>query len=109
MKIFRTLSVASRELPRVLPLFRDARVPLVAKIAAIFAGLFIISPLNVLGDIPLLGFLDDAALLLFVVHTFVRFAEDRLVAAPMKAADVRTDPRAPDGARSSTASGMLSR
>ena len=40
-----------------------------------------------LGDLPLLGFFDDAALLLFVAHTFVRFAEDRIASvdfAPMK-------------------------
>ncbi len=91
MKIFRTLSAARYELPRVLPLMRDARVPRGAKIAAILAAVFIISPLNILGDIPLLGFFDDTALLLFVVHTFVRFAQERADAAmpPMKPADVR--------------------
>lgn len=78
MKIFRTLSAARRELPRVLPLYRNAAVPLWAKIAAIAAALVIISPLNILGDIPLLGFFDDAALLAFVVHYFVRFAEGRI-------------------------------
>lgn len=81
MKIFRTLSAARRELPRVIPLYRDARVPLWAKIAAIAAALLVVSPLNILGDIPLLGFFDDAALLAFVVHYFVRFAEGRIANA----------------------------
>ncbi len=78
MKIFRTLSSARHELPRVLPLFRDARVPLSAKIGAVAAAIFILSPLNIFGDIPLLGFFDDAALLAFVVHYFVKFAEGRI-------------------------------
>lgn len=78
MKIFRTLSAARRELPRVLPLYRDSRVPTWAKVAAVLAAIFIISPLNILGDIPLLGFFDDAALLAFVVHYFVKFAEGRI-------------------------------
>lgn len=78
MKIFRTFSAARHELPRLLPLYRDARVPTWAKIAAIAAALFIVSPLNLLGDIPLLGFFDDAALLAFVIHYFVRFAEGQI-------------------------------
>jgi len=78
VKILRTFSAARHELPRLLPLYRDARVPTWAKVAAIAAAIFIISPLNVLGDIPLLGFFDDAALLAFVVHYFVRFAEGRI-------------------------------
>ncbi len=90
MKVFRTLSAARHEVPRVLPLLRDARVPRGAKIAAILAVVFIVSPLNILGDIPLLGFFDDTALLLFVAHTFVKFAQERVDAAvpPMRSADV---------------------
>ncbi|GAC1545491.1 MAG: hypothetical protein NVS3B16_14940 [Vulcanimicrobiaceae bacterium] len=72
------MSAARHELPRVLPLYRDARVPLAAKIAALAAAAFNISPLNILGESPLLGFFDDAALLAFVIHYFVRFAEGRI-------------------------------
>ena len=78
MNVFKTISTARRELPRVLPLLRDARIPLRMKIAAGLAALFIISPLNILGDIPLLGFLDDAALLLFLAHWFVGYGERTL-------------------------------
>ena len=78
MKIFRTFNAARHELPRLLPLYRDARVPTWAKVAAVAAAVVIVSPLNVLGDIPLLGFFDDAALLAFVIHYFVRFAEGRI-------------------------------
>ncbi len=77
VKIIRLLGVAQRELPRVVPLMRSSAVPLWVKLAAVLAAIFVISPLNFLGDIPLLGFLDDAALLAFVMHFFVKFAERR--------------------------------
>jgi len=75
VRLLRILSAARRELPRVLPLVGDPRVPTWAKVAAGLAALLIVSPLNVLGDIPLIGLVDDVALLLFVIHTFVRFGE----------------------------------
>ncbi len=62
------------DLPRLLPLMRDGRVPLWAKAVAVLAAVAVISPLNIFGDIPFLGFLDDAALLGLVVHFFVSFA-----------------------------------
>ena len=77
MKIFRLLATTRNELPRLAPLFRDERVPVWSKVLAVLVALLIVSPINILGDIPLLGFFDDAALLMFVLHTFVRFAERR--------------------------------
>ncbi len=76
----RLLLAAKRDLPRVLPLFRDAAVPSWAKVLVVLAALFIVSPLNILSDIPLLGLFDDAALLAVVLHQFVRFAEARRTA-----------------------------
>ena len=93
MNVFKTISTARRELPRVLPLLRDGRIPLRMKIAAGLAALFIISPLNILGDIPLLGFLDDAALLLFLAHWFVSYGERTLATSTMR--DVSPGARAP--------------
>jgi uncharacterized membrane protein YkvA (DUF1232 family) len=75
VKLLRTLSAARRELPRVLPLMRDSRVPAWAKAVALAAAALILSPLDLLGDIPVLGLVDDVALLLFVIHLFVSFAE----------------------------------
>jgi uncharacterized membrane protein YkvA (DUF1232 family) len=75
VNILRLLSVAVSEIPRLVPLMRDARVPLWSKVTAVALALLIVSPLNVLGDIPLLGFIDDGALLLFLLHRFVAFAE----------------------------------
>lgn len=111
VKVFRTFSAARHELPRLLPLLRDARVPLRAKVIAGLAAAFIISPLNILGDIPLLGFFDDAALLLFVVHQFVRYAEGLIATAgpdvKAGAAGMRDVTRAPRDAGGGAA--MLSR
>lgn len=77
MKLFRTIAAVRHEVPRIVPLFRDARVPAWSKALAILAAVLIVSPLDLFGDIPFLGFFDDGALLLFVVHLFVRFAEKR--------------------------------
>ena len=39
---------------------------------ALAAAVFVISPLDLLGDIPLLGVVDDAALLALVLAWFTR-------------------------------------
>lgn len=63
-----------------LALFRDARVPLWLKIAVAAGALFTVSPLNILGDIPFLGLLDDVAMLTLLAQAFVRFAPAAVVA-----------------------------
>ncbi len=50
-------------------------MPLRLKLIALGLALFIISPLNILGDIPLLGIADDVALLALLINWFVRTAE----------------------------------
>jgi uncharacterized membrane protein YkvA (DUF1232 family) len=77
MRLLRMAGVVYRELPRIVPLFRDGRVPAWAKVLAVLAAVLIVSPLDLLGDIPVVGLFDDAALLLFVAHQFVTFAEKR--------------------------------
>lgn len=57
-----------KELLLVWALLRDARSPVSAKLVAIFAALYVISPIDLVPDvIPLLGWLDDGivAMLLF--------------------------------------------
>ncbi len=71
------LNAARREVPRVMPLMRDARVPLWAKLAAGAAAALVVSPIDLLGDIPVIGLVDDVALLVLVTHVFVGFAERR--------------------------------
>ena len=66
---------ARRSLPRVIPLARDARVPLWFKVATLFAAVLIVSPLDIFGDIPILGLFDDVMLLALLVNIFVLVAE----------------------------------
>ncbi len=54
---------------------RDPAVPALAKLVTVAAAGLIISPLDLLGDIPILGQIDDVILLGFVVHLFVKFSE----------------------------------
>lgn len=70
MGLLRFLISSRHALARTPALLRDNRVPLRLKLFAIVAALVIISPLNILGDIPFLGFFDDAALLGLLVTWF---------------------------------------
>jgi uncharacterized membrane protein YkvA (DUF1232 family) len=74
MGLIRLLLTSRRTLVRAGSLLRDPRVPLRLKLLALAGALFILSPLNVLGDIPLLGIVDDAALLALLLSWFVRAA-----------------------------------
>jgi uncharacterized membrane protein YkvA (DUF1232 family) len=65
---------AWRNFQRIFPLMRDERVPLGLKIATGVMGLLIVSPLDVFGDIPVLGLLDDAVLLTLLAVAFVALA-----------------------------------
>lgn len=56
---------------RAWPLMRDERVPTMLKVATLVLAFFIISPLDIFGDIPVLGLFDDAALLTFLCILFV--------------------------------------
>jgi uncharacterized membrane protein YkvA (DUF1232 family) len=72
MGLLRLLVTSRRMIARANALVRDPRVPLRLKLLALAGALFILSPLNILGDIPLLGLLDDAALLALLLSWFVR-------------------------------------
>jgi uncharacterized membrane protein YkvA (DUF1232 family) len=50
---------------------RRPEVPLHLKLIAAGLALLIFSPLNILGDLPLLGLLDDVALLALLAGWFV--------------------------------------
>ena len=61
---------------------RDVRVPLWLKISAVALAVAILSPLDLFGDIPVLGLFDDAALLMLLASGFVMVSQrfiDRLV------------------------------
>jgi uncharacterized membrane protein YkvA (DUF1232 family) len=74
MGLLKLLLTSRRTAVRAYGLVRDARVPLRLKLTALAALLFILSPLNILGDIPLLGIADDAVLVALLLSWFVRAA-----------------------------------
>jgi uncharacterized membrane protein YkvA (DUF1232 family) len=60
------------------------------KLTALALALFILSPLNILGDIPLLGIVDDVALLALLINWFVRAAERHETGPPIEGTDLMT-------------------
>ena len=81
MGLFKLFFTSRRSLARLPALIQDARVPMRLKLTALGLALFIISPFNLLGDIPLLGIADDAALLALLLNWFVRGAERHAASA----------------------------
>jgi uncharacterized membrane protein YkvA (DUF1232 family) len=69
-----------RQAARVGRLFLDQRVPLSLKMLTGFGALLIISPVDLLGDIPVLGMVDDTLLLVALAWLFVRFCPPAVVA-----------------------------
>ena len=74
-------------------LFMDARVSPLLKDAAVAASVLIISPLDIFGDFPVIGQIDDIALLMLLVTFFVRLCPADIV--KQHQGDVGTDPAAP--------------
>ena len=75
LQLIRFLVTSRKAIARLPALVTDPRVPLRLKAGAACLALLVLSPLNILGDIPLLGIVDDAALLALLVGWFVRSAE----------------------------------
>jgi uncharacterized membrane protein YkvA (DUF1232 family) len=71
MKMLRTLMAARTAIVRVVPLMRHADVPTALKLGALALAVLIISPVDLLGDIPVIGLFDDAALLTMLCMWFV--------------------------------------
>ena len=92
MALLKFFSAARRALPRLVPLFRHEAVPFWLKAGTVALALLIVSPIDLFGDIPVLGFVDDAVLLALLLNMFVavasRFASTRaqFVEAPMQRA-----------------------
>ena len=74
MGFLKLLMTSRQNLGRAIALVQHPRVPLRLKLMTLAAVLFILSPLNILGDIPFLGIVDDAALLALLLGWFVRSA-----------------------------------
>jgi uncharacterized membrane protein YkvA (DUF1232 family) len=76
--LFKTLLL---ELRLAVRLFREPRVPLVAKAVVPLALLYVISPIDALPDIfPVLGQLDDLAVVYGALKLFLRFCPPAAVA-----------------------------
>ncbi len=69
-------------------MMRNPVVPLHLKLIALGLALLILSPLNILGDLPLLGIVDDVALLGLLAGWFVRAAVRYEQLAPIDAAEM---------------------
>lgn len=92
VKSIRMLVKAKTAIIRTIPLMRDARVPGALKASAAVLAVLVISPLDLFSDVPVLGVLDDAALLTLLCMAFVAIAErmvmKRVASAKSDAADI---------------------
>jgi uncharacterized membrane protein YkvA (DUF1232 family) len=70
----RLFYAAASNFKRAWPLLRDERVPTGLKAATGILALLIISPLDIFGDVPVLGLFDDAVLLTLLCMLFVWLA-----------------------------------
>ena len=84
MRVMRLLLAAKTAIFRTVPLMRDVRVPLSLKLVAAAIGLLVISPVDIFGDIPVLGALDDAALLTLLCMWFVSQAAKHVDPVPVR-------------------------
>lgn len=97
----RLLYVAGSNFKRAWPLMRDERVPTGLKAVTGILALFIISPLDIFGDIPVLGLLDDAVLLTLLCMLFVWLATQTVEknVTPVRRRDVSGPPMVKDSRR----------
>ena len=84
MGLLRLLFTSRATLLRALVLARDTRVPGRLKLLGLVGAALIVSPLNVLQCIPLLGIIDDAVLFSLLLSWFVRAAEASMASAPIE-------------------------
>src|SRR5580658_10657296 len=92
MRLARLLLAAKTAIFRTLPLVRDARVPTSLKLIAAAIALLVISPIDVFSDIPVLGALDDAALLTLLCVWFVSQASKHVEPVPVRRRPARHHP-----------------
>ncbi|HTA56291.1 MAG TPA: YkvA family protein [Candidatus Acidoferrales bacterium] len=84
MRLIRLLFAAKTAIFRTVPLLRDRRVPLALKLIAAAFALVVISPVDLFGDIPVLGALDDAALMTLLCMWFVSQASKHVEPVPAR-------------------------
>lgn len=84
MRVLSLFFAAKTAIFRTVPLIRDARVPLSLKLVAAAIALLVISPIDLFGDVPVLGALDDAALLTLLCMWFVSRAAKHVEPFPVR-------------------------
>lgn len=90
LRFFRLFRVWSK-FREAYRLMRSPAVPLHLKVIAAVLALLIVSPVNILGDIPLLGLVDDVALLSLLAGWFVGVAARHAALATIEGELVRVD------------------
>jgi len=71
-----------------LRLFADARVPFIAKLAPVFAVIYLISPLD-FDFVPIIGQVDDLIILMLMGRLFIRLCPADVVAEHIAAVEGR--------------------
>jgi uncharacterized membrane protein YkvA (DUF1232 family) len=80
-----------KELLLVWSMLRDARTPAAAKLVAIAAVLYIVSPIDLVPDIvPILGWLDDGVVALLLFKLAQKFLPEDLLASLKAKVDGKT-------------------
>ena len=79
-----------REIALAFALLRDSRVPLSSKLVIGAAVLYVLSPFDLLPDIPLIGWLDDGLIAFLLLQLATRLLPPELLAALQARVDART-------------------
>ncbi|MGB3070678.1 MAG: DUF1232 domain-containing protein [Ottowia sp.] len=81
-KLGKIVAMFRKELLMVWAMLRDARTPMAAKLTAVLAILYVISPVDLVSDfIPILGWLDDGLIAYLLLQAAFKFLPADLHAA----------------------------
>ena len=81
-KLGRLFTMFRKELLLAWALLRDPRAPKSAKAVIVLAGLYVISPVDLVPDwIPILGWLDDGLIAYFLLQLAFKFLPADLLAS----------------------------
>lgn len=81
-KLAKLWGLFRNELRLVWAMLRDARTPAAAKLTAVLAMLYVISPLDLIPDlVPVLGWLDDGLVAYVLLQLSLKFLPPELLAA----------------------------
>lgn len=81
-KLGKIIAMFRKELLLAWAMLRDPRAPMAAKLTAILALLYVISPIDLVSDfIPILGWLDDGLIAYLLLQAAFKFLPADLHAA----------------------------